>query len=97
MTTTSSPSSGTPPTESAGDGLRVKDAGAFLVSDPDPDRLFQFFGRPEGDLPGGGNLDRLARRYLGRDRYPDSYRFPGERRRIYRIAPERVTAWDPFG
>ncbi len=43
------------------------------------------------------HLDRLARRYLGRDRYPDSYRFPGEVRRIYRIAPERVTTWNPFG
>jgi len=43
------------------------------------------------------HLDRLARRYLERDRYPDSYRFPGEVRRIYKIAPVRVTAWDPFG
>jgi len=43
------------------------------------------------------HLDRLARRYLGRDGYPDSYRFPGEVRRIYRIAPEKVTTWDPFG
>ena len=43
------------------------------------------------------HLDRLARRYLGRDRYPESYRFPGEVRRIYKIAPSRVTTWDPFG
>ncbi len=43
------------------------------------------------------HLDRLARRYLGRDKYPDSYRFPGEVRRIYRIAPHKVTTWDPFG
>jgi PPOX class probable F420-dependent enzyme len=43
------------------------------------------------------HLDRLARRYLGRDRYPDSFRFPGEVRRIYKIAPLRVTTWDPFG
>jgi len=41
-------------------------------------------------------LDRLARRYLGLDRYPPSWRFPGEVRRIYRIAPKRVTTWDPF-
>ncbi len=26
-----------------------------------------------------------------------SYRFAGEVRRIYKIAPERVTCWDPFG
>jgi hypothetical protein len=43
------------------------------------------------------HLDRLARRYLGRERYPASYRFPGEVRRIYRVAPEKVTTWDPFG
>ena len=43
------------------------------------------------------HLDRLARRYLGRDRYPENWRFPGEIRRIYRIEPRHVRTWDPFG
>ena len=49
------------------------------------------------EVDADAHLDRLARRYLGRDRYPDSYRFPGEVRRVYKIAPLRVTTWDPFG
>jgi anthraniloyl-CoA monooxygenase len=43
------------------------------------------------------HLDRLARRYLGRNRYPQGWRSPGEVRRIYKILPRRVTTWDPFG
>ncbi len=43
------------------------------------------------------HLDRLAKRYHGRDRYPPSWRFPGEVRRIYKIKPLRVIHWDPFG
>src|SRR4029450_1550382 len=59
----------------------------------DPNRYVEGRGAG-GDMTEGGayaHLDRLARRYLGRDRYPDSYRFPGEVRRIYRIAPDKVT------
>jgi PPOX class probable F420-dependent enzyme len=43
------------------------------------------------------HLDRLAKRYHGRDRYPPAWRFPGEVRRIYKIEPRRVIHWDPFG
>jgi hypothetical protein len=43
------------------------------------------------------HLDRLAGRYLGLPAYPASWRFPGEVRRIYKIAPRRVSTWDPFG
>ncbi|MGZ6971717.1 MAG: pyridoxamine 5'-phosphate oxidase family protein, partial [Thermoanaerobaculia bacterium] len=34
------------------------------------------------------HIDKLAKKYLGRDRYP--YRQPGEQRVIIRIEPERV-------
>lgn len=43
------------------------------------------------------HLDVLARRYLNRDRYPPSMRYPGEVRRLYKVKPEKVIPWDPFG
>jgi anthraniloyl-CoA monooxygenase len=73
---------------------------ALEIPDPDnPNRYLAIRGTVVDVAEDGADqhLDRLARRYLGRDRYPDSYRFPGERRRIYRIAPDRVSTWDPFG
>ncbi len=72
---------------------------AMEIPDPDnPNRYLAVRGTVVEILEEGADqhLDRLARRYLGRDRYPDSYRFPGERRRIYKIAPDRVTTWNPF-
>ncbi|MGH7420154.1 MAG: TIGR03618 family F420-dependent PPOX class oxidoreductase [Candidatus Rokuibacteriota bacterium] len=73
---------------------------AVEITDPDnPNRYLAVRG-PVVEIQEAGadaHLDRLARRYLGRDRYPDSYRFPGEVRRIYKITPEKVTTWDPFG
>jgi anthraniloyl-CoA monooxygenase len=73
---------------------------AIEIPDPDnPNRYLAIRGSVvEISVDGAdAHLDRLARRYLGRDKYPDSYRFPGEVRRIYKIAPTRVTTWDPFG
>jgi PPOX class probable F420-dependent enzyme len=73
---------------------------AIEIADPDnPDRYLAVRGSVVEitEVGAEAHLDRLARRYLGRDRYPDSYRFPGEVRRIYRIAPEKVATWDPFG
>jgi len=73
---------------------------AIEIADPDnPNRYVAVRGSVVEITEAGADehLDRLARRYLGRDRYPDSYRFPGEVRRIYKIAPEKVTTWDPFG
>jgi anthraniloyl-CoA monooxygenase len=73
---------------------------ALEIADPDnPNRYLAVRGRVVEIAEAGADdhLDRLARRYLGRDRYPESYRFPGEVRRVYRIAPERVSTWDPFG
>jgi anthraniloyl-CoA monooxygenase len=73
---------------------------AIEIADPDnPNRYVAVRGSVVeiAEVGADEHLDRLARRYLGRDRYPDSYRFPGEVRRIYKIAPEKVTTWDPFG
>ncbi|HEY7038106.1 MAG TPA: TIGR03618 family F420-dependent PPOX class oxidoreductase [Methylomirabilota bacterium] len=73
---------------------------ALEIADPDDANRYVAVRGTVVDITEAGadaHLDRLARRYLGRDRYPDSYRFPGEVRRIYRIAPEKVTTWDPFG
>jgi PPOX class probable F420-dependent enzyme len=36
------------------------------------------------------HIDRLAKKYLGRDKYP--FRQPGERRIILKIAPEHVSS-----
>jgi PPOX class probable F420-dependent enzyme len=73
---------------------------AIEIPDPDnPNRYLAIRGRVVVITEEGADehLNRLAKRYLGRDRYPDSFRFPGEVRRIYKIEPTRVTPWDPFG
>jgi PPOX class probable F420-dependent enzyme len=36
------------------------------------------------------HIDRLAKKYLGQDKYP--FRQPGERRIIFKIAPEHVSS-----
>lgn len=73
---------------------------AIEIADPDnPNRYLHVRG-PVVEISEVGadeHLDRLARRYLGMERYPPSWRFPGEVRRIYKIAPTRVSTWDPFG
>lgn len=73
---------------------------AIEIADPDnPNRYLAVRGRVVEITEVGADehLDKLARRYLDRDNYPPAMRFPGEVRRIYRIAPEHVTTWDPFG
>ena len=73
---------------------------AIEIPDPDnPNRYLAVRGSVVEVTEEGADahLDRLARRYLGRDKSPDSYRFPGEVRRLYEIAPKRVTPWDPIG
>jgi anthraniloyl-CoA monooxygenase len=73
---------------------------AIEIADPDnPNRYLHVRG-PVVEITEEGadaHLDALARRYLGLDAYPPGWRFPGEVRRLYRIAPERVGTWDPFG
>jgi anthraniloyl-CoA monooxygenase len=73
---------------------------AIEISDPDNPNRYLLVRGPVVEVTEVGadaHLDRLARRYLGTETYPDTWRFPGEVRRIYRIAPEHVTTWDPFG
>lgn len=73
---------------------------AIEIVDPDnPNRYLTIRGTVVEITEEGADehLDRLAQRYLGRDSYPPTWRFPGEVRRLYRIAPERVTTWEPFG
>jgi anthraniloyl-CoA monooxygenase len=73
---------------------------AIEIPDPDnPNRYVAVRGQVVDitEVGADAHLDRLAGRYLGLDRYPTTWRYPGEVRRIYRIAPNRVTTWDPFG
>jgi hypothetical protein len=73
---------------------------AVEISDPDnPNRYLHVRGAVVEITRAGADahLDRLAQRYLGRERYPPGWRVPGEVRQVYKIAPTRVSAWDPFG
>jgi len=73
---------------------------AIEIMDPDnPNRYVAVRGSVVEITEEGADahLDSLAGRYLGEDRYPPSWRFPGEVRRLYRVRPLKVTGWDPFG
>ncbi len=73
---------------------------AIEIPDPDNPNRYLLVRGPVVEITEAGadaHLDELARRYLGMDAYPATWRFPGEVRRIYRIAPKRVSTWDPFG
>jgi anthraniloyl-CoA monooxygenase len=73
---------------------------AIEIADPDnPNRYVHVRGRVVEVTEDGADrhLDRLAQRYLGRPSYPETWRYPGEVRRLYRIRPRRVTTWAPFG
>jgi anthraniloyl-CoA monooxygenase len=73
---------------------------AIEIPDPDnPNRYLAVRGEVVEITEVGADehLDTLARRYLGREKYPPAMRFPGEVRRIYKVSPKRVTIWDPFG
>lgn len=66
---------------------------ALAIQDPDdPYRYLAMRGRVEEITEAGADahIDALAKKYLGKDRYP--YRQPGEVRVIYRIRPERVSS-----
>ncbi len=65
---------------------------ALTILDPDnPYRYLEIRGRVVEITEEGAeeHIDRLARKYLGVDRYP--YRQPGEIRVLYKIRPERVS------
>ena len=64
---------------------------AMAIIDPDnPYRYVQLRGRVVEVTEAGADphIDSLTKKYTGQDRYP--YRQPGEKRVIYKIAPERV-------
>lgn len=78
---------------------RVKDRNirrnpAVAVSIVDPDNAYRYVtvrGRVVEITEEGADahIDRLAKKYLGQDRYP--YRRPEEVRVTYKIAPQRVS------
>ncbi len=73
---------------------------AVEIPDPDnPNRYVSIRGRVVEITEEGADahLDQLAKRYLARDTYPPTWRYPGEVRRVYKIKPEHVIAWEPFG
>lgn len=73
---------------------------AIQIPDPDnTDRYIAIRGRVVEITEEGADehLDKLAQRYLEKDKYPPSMRFEGEVRCIYKIEPKHVTTWNPFG
>lgn len=66
---------------------------AISIQDPDdPYRYLEVRGRVIQTTEEGADqhIDRLAKRYLGKDRYP--WRAEGERRVVVRIQPEHTTS-----
>jgi anthraniloyl-CoA monooxygenase len=73
---------------------------SIQIPDPDnPNRYLGIRGRVVEITEEGADehLDQLAWRYTAREKYPPTWRFPNEVRRIYKIEPVNVTAWEPFG
>jgi hypothetical protein len=71
--------------------MRRNPAVALSIVDPsNPYRYLSVRGRVVEITEQGGDahIDRLAKKYLGQDRYP--YRQAGEVRVIYKIAPDGV-------
>jgi PPOX class probable F420-dependent enzyme len=65
---------------------------ALSIQDPDnPYRYLALRGEVAEITEDGADahIDALAKKYLGKDRYP--FRSPGEVRVIYKIRPERVS------
>lgn len=73
---------------------------AIQIPDPDNSDRYIAIRGPVVEITEEGaddHLDELAKRYLDKDKYPSSMRFPGEVRCIYKIEPKHVTTWNPFG
>ena len=66
-----------------------------VISQQDPYRMVTVRGRVVEVTNEGADehIDKMAKKYLGQDKYP--FRAPGERRVIFKIEPEHVTAWPP--
>jgi len=72
--------------------MRRSSAVALAIMDPEnPYRYVAIRGRVTEITETGADahIDRLARKYLGVERYP--HRRPGEVRVIYTIVPDRVS------
>lgn len=72
--------------------MRANAAVALSICDPDnPYRYLEVRGRVVEITEQGADavIDRLAKKYLGKDRYP--FRAPGEVRVTYRIEPTHTT------
>jgi PPOX class probable F420-dependent enzyme len=67
-------------------------ASLYVRDEEDPYKWLSVTGHAELVSEGAEeHIDKLARKYTGRDRYP--WRQEGERRIIVRITPERVIAY----
>lgn len=67
---------------------------ALSIQDPDnPYRYLAIQGVVEEITESGADshIDAMAKKYLGKDRYP--FRAPGEVRVLYKIRPEKVSAY----
>jgi len=74
--------------------LRRDQRVALSIQDPDnPYRYLAIQGVVEEITENGADqhIDAMAKKYLGQDRYP--FRAPGEVRVIYKIRPEKVSAY----
>jgi PPOX class probable F420-dependent enzyme len=66
-----------------------------VLDQHDVNRYVSVTGRAELETEGAeAHIDKLAKKYMGVDKYPEDARAPGERRIIVRITPERVTHWN---
>lgn len=73
---------------------------ALQIPDPDnSDRYISIRGRVVEITQEGAeeHLNKLSQRYLEKDIYPPSMRFPGEVRALYKIIPDKVIVWSPWG
>lgn len=73
---------------------------SIQIPDPDnSDRYVSVRGRVVEITEEGADehLNKLAQRYFDKEIYPPSMRFPGEVRALYKIEPQHVTVWDPWG
>lgn len=73
---------------------------ALQIPDPDnSDRYISIRGRVVEITETGAeeHLNKLSQRYLEKDIYPPSMRFPGEVRALYKILPDKVIVWSPWG
>lgn len=72
---------------------------ALQIPDPDnSDRYISIRGRVVEITEQGAeeHLNKLSQRYLEKDVYPPTMRFPGEVRALYKILPDKVIAWSPW-